>query len=155
MKYEMARLNKKNFEMKKLAGGLVVVLSVVVGSQTAVDGLSSDPRCLAAGCWEQWVTTQRRQPSQNVRKVVKQVVAGVSGASWVFGMCFGGVLLGLAVYVVVLELPVVVLGRAEQGTWLSSSNTLTVTWQSRSVTRDAERGLTGQAGGSRMPWGWC
>ena len=47
--------------------------------------------------------------------VVKRVVAGGSGACWVLGTCFGGVLLGLAVYVVVLELLVVVLSRAEQG----------------------------------------
>jgi hypothetical protein len=116
MQCEMARLNEKNFETKTLAGGLVVVLSVVVGSQMAVGGLSLDLRCLAAGCWEQWVTTQRRQPSQNVRRVAKRFVAGGSGASWVFGTRFEGVLLGLAVYIVVLELPVVVLGRAEQGT---------------------------------------
>jgi hypothetical protein len=47
--------------------------------------------------------------------VVEQVVAGVSGASWVLGTRFGGVLLGLAVYLVVLELLVVVLSRAGQG----------------------------------------
>jgi hypothetical protein len=56
--------------------------------------------------------------------VVKRVVAGGSGASWAFGTHFGGVLLGLAVYVVVLELPVVVLGRVEQGNQPS-----TMTWQ--------------------------
>jgi hypothetical protein len=46
-----------NFDKKIVVGVkgsvvelLVVVLFVVVGSQTAVDGLSSDPRCLAVGC---------------------------------------------------------------------------------------------------------
>jgi hypothetical protein len=54
--------------------GLVVASYVVVGSQTAVDSLSSDPRCLAVGCWGQWVTTQHRQPSRNVREVAKRLV---------------------------------------------------------------------------------
>jgi hypothetical protein len=50
----MAELDEKIFEMtKKIAVGLVVASYVVVGSQTAVDGLSSDPRCLVVGCWGQ------------------------------------------------------------------------------------------------------
>jgi hypothetical protein len=36
-------------------------------------------------------------------------------AVWVDGTEIGGVLLGLALYIIVLELPVVVLGQAEQG----------------------------------------
>jgi hypothetical protein len=50
MQCEMARLDEKIFEMKKIAGGPVVILFVVVGSRTAVDGLSSGQRCLVAGC---------------------------------------------------------------------------------------------------------
>ena len=50
------------------------------------------------------------------RAAAKRLVSGGSGASWVFGTHFGGVLLGLAMYVVVLELPVVVLRQGEQGT---------------------------------------
>ena len=75
MEHEMAKLNGKKIEvMEKKLVGLVVASYVVVGSQTAVDGLSSDPRCLAVGCWEQWVTTQRRQPSRNVREVANRLV---------------------------------------------------------------------------------
>ena len=48
----MARLSEKNFETKKFAGGLVVALFVVAGSQKAVGSLSSDQRCLVAG-WGQ------------------------------------------------------------------------------------------------------
>ena len=63
---EMARLNEKSFEIKKLAGGLVIVLFVVVGSQMAADSPFSDQRCLAAGCWGQWVTRWHRQPNRNM-----------------------------------------------------------------------------------------
>ena len=79
-----------------------------------------------------------------MRVAVKRVVAGGSGASGVFGTCFGGVLLGLAMGVVVLELLVVVLGQAERGIRSLSTNTSTMTWQSRCV----ERGSVARAGGS-------
>jgi hypothetical protein len=65
----------------------------------------------------------------------EQFVAGCSGASWVSGTHFGGVLLGLAMYVVVLELLLVVLSRAEQGMQLSSTDALMM-WQIR-WTREA------------------
>ena len=58
--------------------------------------------------------------------VAKQVVAGGSRVSWVFGTRFGGVLLGLAMGVIVLELLVVVLSQAEQGIWSLSTNMLTM-----------------------------
>jgi hypothetical protein len=41
----MAELDEKIFEM--------IAVGLVVGSRTAVDGLSSDPRCLVVGCWGQ------------------------------------------------------------------------------------------------------
>ena len=44
---------------------------------------------------------------------VKWVVAGGSEAGWVFRMSFGVVLLVPTMYIVILELPVVVLGWAE------------------------------------------
>jgi hypothetical protein len=49
MKHEMAKLSKKNFEMKKPVGGLIVILFVIMGSQMAVDSLSSGLRCLTTG----------------------------------------------------------------------------------------------------------
>ena len=52
--------------------------------------------------------------------VARQVVSEGSRVSWVFRTCFGGVLLGLAMYIIVLKLPVVVLSRTEQGMQLSS-----------------------------------
>jgi hypothetical protein len=61
--------------------------------------------------------------------VVKQVVAGGSGASWVLRTRFGGVLLGLAVYLVVLELLLVVLSRAEQGMRPLLTDASLMTWQ--------------------------
>jgi uncharacterized membrane protein len=78
------------------------------------------------------------------RAAAKQLVSGVSGASWVFGTHFGGISPGLAVYVVVLELLLVVLSRAEQGVQSLSTNTSTMTWQSCWV----ERGSVARAGGS-------
>ena len=51
MKHEMAELNEKNFETKKLAGELIVVSSIIVAFQIVVDGLSSDLRYLAVGAW--------------------------------------------------------------------------------------------------------
>ena len=46
--------------------------------------------------------------------VARQVVSEGSRVSWVFRTCFGGVLLGLAMYIILLELLVVVLSQAEQ-----------------------------------------
>jgi hypothetical protein len=80
--------------------------------------------------------------------VVKQVVAGGSGASWVLGTRFGGVLLGLAVYVVVLELLLVVLSRAKQGMRPSS----TMTWRWCGVVQGMERGVGARAGVSGVLW---
>ena len=62
VKQAKAWLSENFFETKEFAGGLVVVLFVVVGSQMAVYGLFLDWRCLSAG-WGQSVTTQRHQPS--------------------------------------------------------------------------------------------
>ena len=68
-----------------------------------------------------------------MRAVAKQVVAGGSRASWVFGTHFGGVLLGLAMGVIVLELLLVVLSQAEQGIRSLSTNMSTMMWQSHCV----------------------
>jgi hypothetical protein len=57
-------------------------------------------------------------------EVAKQFIAGGSEASWAFGTHFGGVLLDLAMYVVVLELLVVVLGQVEL-----ENQPSTMTWQ--------------------------
>ena len=51
MEREKAELNLKIFETERIAGGLIVIESVVVGSQMAVYSLSSERRYLAAGCW--------------------------------------------------------------------------------------------------------
>ena len=77
------------------------------------------------------VSTASLVPRQGCRTwvVAKQFVLGGSGASWVVGTHFGGVLLGLIVCLDVLELLVVVLSQAEQEIRSSSSNTSTVTWQ--------------------------
>ena len=52
MKHEIVKLTEKNFETKKFVGGPIIISFVVAGSQTAVDSLSSDWRCLTAG-WGQ------------------------------------------------------------------------------------------------------
>jgi hypothetical protein len=74
----------------------------------------------------------------------KRFVLGGSGASWVFGTCFEGVLLSPVIYVVVLELSVVVLARVERVAELSATGT----WQSRWETRGVEQGSGGQDGAS-------
>ena len=73
----------------------------------------------------------------------KRLVFGGSGVYWVFETCSGGVVLGLALYVVVPGLLVMVLGRAEQGTLPSS----TITWRRCGEVRRMERGMGGRAGG--------
>jgi hypothetical protein len=78
---ERAWLNKKIFEMKKIAGGAVVVSFVVVGFQTAVDSPTSGLKSPGIGSWGQLVTTRRRQPSRNVRGVAKRLVSGQEGVS--------------------------------------------------------------------------
>jgi hypothetical protein len=50
MQRETAGLDEKNFETKKIVGGVVVVSFVFAGSQMAGYGLSSELRDLAAGC---------------------------------------------------------------------------------------------------------
>jgi len=51
MKDGLAELDERIFEMmKKNVTGLVVTLFIFTGSQTAVYGLSSELRDLAAGC---------------------------------------------------------------------------------------------------------
>ena len=75
------------------------------------------------------VTRQGRR----MQAAAKRVVAGGSGASGVFGPCFWGVLLGLAMGVIILELLVLVLSQAEQGIWSLSTNMSTMMWQSHCV----------------------
>jgi hypothetical protein len=48
--HEMAGLDEKNFETKKIRGWLVVASFVFAESQMAVCGLSSELKDLAAGC---------------------------------------------------------------------------------------------------------
>ena len=64
---------------------------------------------------------------------VKWVIAGGSEVVWVFGMYFGVVLLVPTMYVIILELPVVVLGWAEQGIQSTMTNTSRMMWQLRWV----------------------
>ena len=64
-----------------------------------------------------------------MRAAARWFVLGGSGASWVVGTHLGVILVGLAMYVVVLELLVVVLSWAEQEFRSSSLNTSKVTWQ--------------------------
>jgi hypothetical protein len=45
----VAELYEKIFKMKKIAGGLVVTLFIIIESQKAVDSLSSYQRCLVEG----------------------------------------------------------------------------------------------------------
>jgi hypothetical protein len=76
--------------------------------------------------------------------VAKRFVAGGSGASWAFGTHFGGVLLGLAVYVVVLEVLAAILGLGK-GLWQGLPLSL-VTWWPCWVFR-GEWGTGERAGG--------
>ena len=57
------------------------------------------------------------QQGCRMQVVVKHLVSGGSEASWVFGTCFRGVFLGVAMYVIILGLLVVVLNWAGQGIW--------------------------------------
>ena len=80
------------------------------------------------GCRQVSTVSLLMWQGSGMQVVVKPLVSGISGASWVAEAGFGGVLRALAVGLVVSEMWLVVSGGAEQGAWLSSMNVLTVTW---------------------------
>ena len=83
--------------------------------------------------------------------VAKRHVLGHARVSWVAGVGTGGVSLVLAVYVIVLELPVVVLSWAEQEIRSTTTNMSMMTCRSCWVFR-SEQGSGERVGGSRVTW---
>jgi hypothetical protein len=80
------------------------------------------------GCQQLSTKSLMKRQGCRMRAAAKQLVYGGCGANWVAGTGIGGVLLGLAMYVVILELPVVVLDRAEQEIQPLSMDMLLMTW---------------------------
>ena len=81
------------------------------------------------GCQQVSTTSLVTRQGCGTRTLAKRLVLGGSVVRRVVGTRFGGVLLGLVVYLAVLELLVVVPSQAEQGVRSSSSNASTVTWR--------------------------
>jgi hypothetical protein len=86
MKYEMAELDEKIFEMtKKIVTGLVVASFVIAGSQTAAYSLFSGQRSrVEVRVWQvgKQAGIPHLPPSQNAGEVAKRLGYGRAGVYW-------------------------------------------------------------------------